>query len=132
MFWGVNSSITYSHMVILRSTAGIVNCGTTLITLATDAYHKYQLVVYNHVTELLTIPEDKYRTLHNLDFHIGDQTYSLTPNAQIWPHSLNTKIKRGKKGYIYLIFRDCGTHSGQEKFSDFCLGYVFSDVQGLA
>ncbi|KAG2363959.1 hypothetical protein BDR07DRAFT_1375433 [Suillus spraguei] len=29
-----------------------------------------------------------YSALQNLDFHIDDQTYSLTPNAQIWFRSL--------------------------------------------
>ncbi|KAG2070282.1 acid protease [Suillus decipiens] len=126
-YWGVNSRITYGNREILRSTGGIVDFGTTLITLATDAYQKYQLAtgtVYDSATKLLTMPEDKYGTLRNLDFHIGDQTYSLTPNGQIWPRSLNTKI-RGKEGSIYLIFEDRGTSSGQDGLSDFSLGYLF-------
>ncbi|KAG2064030.1 acid protease [Suillus decipiens] len=126
-FWGVNSRITYDNRVILGSTDGIIDCGTTLIVLASDAYQEYRLATgakYDSATNLLTMPEDKYGTLHNLDFHIGEQIYSLTPNAQIWPRSLNTNI-RGKEGSIYLIFRDRGRPSGQDGISDFTLGYVF-------
>ncbi|KAG2073381.1 acid protease [Suillus decipiens] len=126
-YWSVNSRITYDNREILRSTGGIVDCGSTLISLATDAYQEYQFAtgaVYDSATTLLTMPEDKYGTLRNLDFYIGEQIYSLTPNAQIWPRSLNTKI-RGKEGSIYLIFSDRGTPSGQDGFSDFSLGYVF-------
>ncbi|KAG2063517.1 acid protease [Suillus decipiens] len=121
-FWGVNSRITYDNRVILGSTDGIIDCGTTLIVLASDAYQEYRLATgakYDSATNLLTMPEDKYGTLHNLDFHIGE-----SPNAQIWPRSLNTNI-RGKEGSIYLIFRDRGRPSGQDGISDFTLGYVF-------
>ncbi|KAG2069730.1 acid protease [Suillus decipiens] len=144
-FWGVNSRITYDNKEILGFTAGFVDSGTTLIMIATDAHEKYQSLtgaVYDHVTTLLTMPEDKYGTLHNLDFHIGEarqfcqpaitplvhhfaqQIYSFTPNAQIWPRFLNTKIG-GKEGSIYLIVSNRGTHSGQEGFPEFSLGYVF-------
>ncbi|KAG2364827.1 aspartic peptidase domain-containing protein, partial [Suillus spraguei] len=122
-FWGVNSRITYGNTVILRSTAGIVDCGVTLILIATDAYVKYQRqtgAVYDGATRFLTISEDKYGTLQNLDFSIGEQTYSLTPNAQTWPRSLNSKIG-GMKGSIYLVVDDSGINDNH----DFILGYVF-------
>ncbi|KAG2069731.1 acid protease [Suillus decipiens] len=144
-FWGVKSRITYNNREILRFTAGFVDSGATFIKIATDAYQKYQFLtgaVYDRAVKLLTIPEDKYDTLHNLDFHIGEarqfcqpaitplahhfvqQIYSLTPNAQIWPRSLNTMIG-GKEDSIYLIVTNRGTYSGQEGCSDFSLGYVF-------
>ncbi|KAG2070336.1 acid protease [Suillus decipiens] len=125
-FWGVKSRITYGNRVILRSTAGIVDCGSTLITLAPDAYERYQRetsAVYDYVTNLLTIPEDKYGDLHNLDFHIGERTYSLTPNGQIWPRSLNTKIN-GKEHSIYLVIGNSGVYSGSDD-DGFTIGYVF-------
>lgn len=40
-YWGINESITYGTTSILASTAGIVDTGTTLILIATDAYNKY-------------------------------------------------------------------------------------------
>lgn len=40
-YWGINESITYGSTSILTSTAGIVDTGTTLILIATNAYNKY-------------------------------------------------------------------------------------------
>lgn len=40
-YWGVDQSITYGTTSILSSTAGIVDTGTTLVLIATDAYNKY-------------------------------------------------------------------------------------------
>ncbi|KAG2071103.1 acid protease [Suillus decipiens] len=123
-FWGVGSGILYGNRVILRSTAGVVDCGGTLIKIATDAYQKYRSATgarYDPATGLLTMPEDNYGSLENLDFYIGDQTYRLTPNAQIWPRSLNIKIG-GQQGSIYLVIGDNGAYNGQ---IDFSLGYVF-------
>ena len=40
-YWGINESITYGSSTILSSTAGIVDTGTTLILIATNAYDKY-------------------------------------------------------------------------------------------
>ncbi|KAG2070274.1 family A1 protease [Suillus decipiens] len=122
-FWGVDSGITYGNRLILRSSGGIVDCATTLILITTEAYQNYRLATgaeYDRATTLLTISEDKYGALRNLNFHIGYQTYSLTPNGQIWPRSLNTKIN-GKERSIYLIVGDRG-YNGQHEFY---LGYVF-------
>ncbi|KAG2062854.1 acid protease [Suillus decipiens] len=124
-FWGINQRITYGNREILASTAGIVDCGTTFIRIASDAYLMYRFETgagYDRATKLLTISKDQYGTLRNLEFHIGDQTYSLTPNAQIWPRSINIKIG-GEEGSVYLVVCDIGRLHGQE--NDFTLGYVF-------
>jgi cathepsin E len=49
-------------------------------------------------------------------------TYAFTPNAQLWPRSLNTLIG-GTSGNIYLIVADIGTPTGQGL--DFINGYTF-------
>ena len=49
-------------------------------------------------------------------------TFELTPNAQIWPRSLNSKIG-GTAGSIYLIVSDLRTNSGQGL--DFINGQTF-------
>ncbi|KAG2071276.1 acid protease [Suillus decipiens] len=124
-FWGISSRITYGNKEILTSTVGIVDSGCTFILIARDAYVKYRLETgakYDPVTTFLTISKKQYGVLRNLNFHIGEQTYSLTPNAQIWPRSINSKIG-GKKGSIYLVVCDLGTYSLEE--DDFSLGYVF-------
>ncbi|KAG2351189.1 aspartic proteinase from Irpex Lacteus [Suillus spraguei] len=124
-YWGINESITYGSQTILSSTAGIVDTGTTFIYIATDAFAKYQSATgatLDEATALLTVSSAKYNTLKNLDFHIGTETFTLSPNAQIWPRSLNSKIN-GAKDVIYLVVSDIGTTSGHGL--DFIDGYAF-------
>ncbi|KAG1765088.1 aspartic peptidase domain-containing protein [Suillus occidentalis] len=141
-YWGIDESITYGSTTILSSTAGIVDTGTTFLFIATDAYTRYQSATGASVdlaTGLLLVSSAQYKALKNLDFHIGSvgyfmsvltplvhhfaqETYSLTPNAQIWPRSLNTYLG-GSSGAIYLIIHDIGTPSGQG--FDFINSYTF-------
>ncbi|KAL4079730.1 aspartic peptidase domain-containing protein [Scleroderma citrinum] len=114
-FWGIDESITYGSATILSGTAGIVDTGTSLILIASDAFSKYQSLtgaVQDNSTGLLRITNSQYDSLHNLNFSIGNNSYTLTPNAQIWPRVLNTYIG-GSPGYIYLIVADIGWSSGQ-------------------
>lgn len=57
-----------------------------------DGYAAYQqatgAVLDDQGTGLLKITQAQYDNLQNLDFEIGGVTYTLTPNAQIWPVSL--------------------------------------------
>ncbi|KAG2363427.1 hypothetical protein BDR07DRAFT_1471318 [Suillus spraguei] len=124
-YWGIDQMITYGTTEILRSTAGIVDCGTTLLYIATDAYERYQGATgadVSQVNGLLQITPTQYSALNNLNFHIGGKIYSLIPDAQIWPRSLNNKI-RGADGDIYLVVVDIGTPTGRGY--DFLNGYVF-------
>ncbi|KAG0700687.1 aspartic peptidase domain-containing protein [Suillus ampliporus] len=124
-YWGINESITYGSTTILSATAGIVDTGTTLIYIATDAFDKYQSATgatLDTDTGLLGITLPKYDALKNLDFNIGKTVYSLTPNGQIWPRSLNTYIG-GSSSSIYLIVNDIGLPSGEG--SDFVNGQTF-------
>ncbi|KII86802.1 hypothetical protein PLICRDRAFT_43462 [Plicaturopsis crispa FD-325 SS-3] len=61
---------------------------------------------------LLTITKHQYSKLKNLDFKIGSNTYSLSPNAQIWPRSLKINIG-GNSDRIYLAVADLEQESGQ-------------------
>ncbi|KAG2360600.1 aspartic peptidase A1 [Suillus spraguei] len=124
-FWGIDGSITYNSNMILSSSAGFFNSGISFILIATGMYPKYKSATgaaLDGKTGLLTISSVKYRALKNLDFHIGAETYSLTPNAQIWPRSLNSNIN-GASDVIYLIVNDIGTHSG--KGTNFICGLAF-------
>ncbi|KAJ7849378.1 aspartic peptidase A1 [Mycena olivaceomarginata] len=110
---------------ILASTAGIVDTGSTLIHLATDGFNRYKSAtggVLDATTGLLTITATQYAALQNLNFIIDGVTYALTPNAQIWPRSLNTAIN-GTASSIYLVVIDSGSPSG--KGLDFVNGYAF-------
>ncbi|KAG2367591.1 aspartic peptidase domain-containing protein [Suillus spraguei] len=124
-YWGISESITYGTTIILSETAGIVDTGTTLILIASDAFSTYQSATgatEDESTGLLRITSTQYSALKNLDFHVGINTYVLTPNGQIWPRALNTYIG-GSASYIYLVVNSIGTPSGQGL--DFINGYTF-------
>lgn len=124
-FWGIDQSVSIGNNVILPTTAGIVDTGTTLLLLATDAFAKYQAStggVPDAATGLLRITPQQFISLQNLDFHIGGTTFTLVPNAQIWPRALNAAIG-GTSDFVYLIVADLGTPSG-EGF-DFVDGFAF-------
>ncbi|KAG2038807.1 acid protease [Suillus americanus] len=124
-YWGIDQSITYGSSTILSATAGIVDTGTTLILIATDAFNKYKSATgatLDANTGLLMITSAQYSKLQTLNFKIGGTSYGLTPNGQIWPRSLNTDIG-GSSNKIYLVVNDIGSNSGTGV--DFVNGYSF-------
>ncbi|KAG1842529.1 acid protease [Suillus subalutaceus] len=124
-YWGIDQSISYGSTSILNQTAGIVDTGSTLILIASDAFSTYQSATGgtpDESTGLLKISSDQYDKLSSLYFTTGGVTYELTPNAQIWPRSLNTAINGTTDG-IYLIVADNGSPSGSGL--DFINGYCF-------
>ncbi|KAG8220707.1 aspartic peptidase domain-containing protein [Butyriboletus roseoflavus] len=125
-YWGIDLSISYAGTTILPSTAGIVDTGTTLILLASDAYQAYQSLTgatLDPNNNLLMIDSAQYANLKPLSFNVGNTIYDLTPNAQIWPRSLNAAVG-GNSSAIYLVFADLGWPSGSTGF-DFLVGYGF-------
>ncbi|KAG2365616.1 aspartic peptidase A1 [Suillus spraguei] len=124
-YWGINQRITYGSTEISTLTAGMVDCGCTFIWIASDAYDKYKTATGAHLNpwnRMLSITLEQYDALQPLNFHIGGQTYSLSRNAQIWPRSLNSKI-RGTVNGIYLVVQNLNKPTGSG--NDFRLGYVF-------
>ncbi|KAL1741011.1 acid protease [Schizophyllum fasciatum] len=115
-YWGIDQTVTYGESTaIMNSLAGIVDTGTTLLLIATDAFQAYQKAAgasLDDSTGLLTITEAQYDSLKSLFFQIGDTTFEFTPNAQIWPRNLNSLLG-GEEGKIYLITSDMGSKSGQ-------------------
>lgn len=70
-YWGFEQSILYGEHTILSTTAGIVDTGTTLILIATDAFNRYASVigaVFDGRVGLLSIPAAKYANLKSLYF----------------------------------------------------------------
>jgi pepsin A len=97
----------------------------TLIWRILDAFSMYQTAtgaVMDETTGLLMITSSQYAELQTLTFKIGGKAYDLTPNAQIWPRSLNADIG-GSSSSIYLIVADIGSDSGSGL--DFINGYAF-------
>ncbi|TFK51248.1 aspartic proteinase [Heliocybe sulcata] len=124
-YWGIDQTVTYNGQTILSSTAGIVDTGTTLVYIATDAYNRYVRATgatLDNATGLLRISSSQYNNLKTLNFNIGGTSYGLTANAQIWPRALNSYIG-GSSNSIYLVVSDIGTESGEGL--DFIDGYTF-------
>ncbi|KAH9057488.1 aspartic peptidase A1 [Lactarius vividus] len=125
-FWGINESIRYGTSTsILSTTAGIVDTGTTLILIATDAFNRYKSAtgaVLDNTTGLLKITSTQFNNLQSLFFTTGGRSFELTANAQIWPRALNTFIG-GTSGSIYLVVNDIGSPTGSGL--DFINGYTF-------
>ncbi|EIW53588.1 acid protease [Trametes versicolor FP-101664 SS1] len=115
-FWGINQSIRFgTNANILSSTAGIVDTGTTLTLIATDALTRYQRAtgaVFDNATGLLRITPAQFAKLQSLFFTINGVNFEFTANAQIFPRALNTAIG-GNANSIYLIVGDIGTPSGE-------------------
>ena len=106
-YWGIDQSITYgsSGATILGKTAGILDTGTTLMLIASDAFSRYQNLTgatMDGTTVLLRLTTAQYAKIQSLFFTIGGIKFELTANAQIWPRSLNQYIG-GSSNYVYLI-----------------------------
>ncbi|OJT15186.1 Polyporopepsin [Trametes pubescens] len=125
-YWGIDQELTYGQdTTLLSGSAGIVDTGTTLLLIATDAFQAYQKATgakLDNTTGLLTITEQQFENLQSLFFNIGGTSFELTPNAQIWPRALNSTIG-GEEGKIYLVASDLGNQSGQGL--DFINGFAF-------
>ncbi|KAJ3554985.1 hypothetical protein NM688_g2823 [Phlebia brevispora] len=124
-YWGIDESISYNGETILSTTAGIVDTGTTLLYIASDAFSLYQSATgatLDESTGLLTITSQQFDNLDDLVFNVGGTEFALTPNAQIWPRALNS-VLGGEAGAIYLVVADIGSPSGEGL--DFIDGQVF-------
>ncbi|OCH85903.1 aspartic proteinase precursor [Obba rivulosa] len=128
-FVGIDQSITLGSAgtSILTSTAGIVDTGTTLLLIATDALSRYVDAVgasseADEETGLFTISAENFANLQSLFFNIGGTSFEFTPNAQIWPRALNTDIG-GNADTIYLVTGDIGSDTGSGL--DFINGMVW-------
>ncbi|KAF8879880.1 aspartic peptidase domain-containing protein [Gymnopilus junonius] len=94
-YWGIDQTVSYgdSSEAILQS-SGIVDTGTTLLLIATDAFQAYQKAT----GAKLDITEQQFENLQSLFFNIGGTTFEFTPNAQIWPRSQNAALD----GFVWL------------------------------
>ncbi|KAF5382440.1 hypothetical protein D9615_002711 [Tricholomella constricta] len=128
-YWGVDQDLTYGNDIqLLKSSAGIVDTGTTLLLIASDAFKSYCRATgaeEDNATGLLTVTETQFANMESLFFQIGSasaETYELIPNAQIWPRKLNNTIG-GEEDKIYLVIADLGVPSGAGL--DFINGFAF-------
>ncbi|KAF5366346.1 hypothetical protein D9757_011466 [Collybiopsis confluens] len=127
-YWGIAQTVTYGSTTVLNNLQGIVDTGTTLIYLTPNSFNSYIKAtgaVFDDDTGLYKLTTAQFSALKNLNFVIGGVAYSLTPNAQIFPRSLNTEIG-GSASSIYLIVSDLGESlCAAEAGFDFINGYAF-------
>ncbi|KAG6373871.1 aspartic proteinase [Boletus reticuloceps] len=125
-YWGTELSIGYGNDTILSSAAGVLATSVPFIALAIDAYDNYKSKTgasIDAATGYLTITPEQYNNLESLVLHIGDVSFALTPNAQIWPRHLNY-ILGGSSDKIYLIVSNLGDDLAEPGF-EFVVGYTF-------
>ncbi len=74
-YWGIDQDLSYGDSkTLLTSSSGIVDTGTTLLMIATDAFQAYQKATgatMDETTGLLTITEAQFEKLQSLFFTIG-------------------------------------------------------------
>ncbi|KAJ7445326.1 family A1 protease [Mycena latifolia] len=123
-FWGIEMAFSYGATSLLPPTAaGIIDTGSTLLFLASDAYSRYAALTgatLDSATGLLTVPS--IANLQPLVVVMNGTSFTFSPNAQLWPRALNTAIG-GSCCKIYLVIADLGSPSGSGL--DFILGLVF-------
>ena len=74
-YWGIDQDVTYgTDTSLLSGSAGIVDTGTTLLMIATDAFQAYQKATgatMDQTTGLLKISQSQFDNLQSLFFSIG-------------------------------------------------------------
>ncbi|KAF7307466.1 Aspartic peptidase A1 [Mycena indigotica] len=132
-FWGIDLVISYGDETILASStngkpnSGVVDSGTTLVILATDAFNLYMAATgatLDPNVGLLKLPTANFAGMKDLCFATGASRFCLTPDAQVWPTSLNTLIG-GDTSSIYLITANSEELSGTGL--DYILGQMFHE-----
>ena len=127
-FWGITQTVSYGRFnLIIPFAAGIVDTGTSLLLIPTEAFKKYQEAtggVMDEATGLLRITTSQFAKLESMFFVIGHSTFEFTPNAQIWPRKLNGVIG-GAEGAIYLIVASSGVSIDDTSAVQFLNGFVW-------
>ena len=83
-YWGIDQDLSYGTQKLLSGAAGIVDTGTTLLMIATDAFEKYQKATgakMDQTTGLLKITEQQLGKLQSLIFTIGAISFA-SPEIQ--------------------------------------------------
>ncbi|GJJ68046.1 hypothetical protein EMPS_00392 [Entomortierella parvispora] len=119
-YWGVDcSSISYGSTQLLGATAGIVDTGTTLVLLSSDAvqslYNSIPGATLDNTTGLYTIPSDQVSSLQDISFTIGGTTFNLTPDQYIVPANL-VASQGGSAGTTYTWIGDIGSSTTGQAF----------------
>ena len=76
-YWGIDQDLSYGNDTsLLSGSSGIVDTGTTLLMIATDAFQAYQQATgatMDETTGLLKLTQDQFDNLQSLFFTIGER-----------------------------------------------------------
>jgi len=121
-FWSFDATVDYGVTTLVTSGSGFVDTGSTLLYLSSKAFNIYKTATgatHDNNTGLLTVDSVQFGEIQSLSFIVADgTTFTLCPDAQLWPRSLNTAIG-GLAGHYYLIVGDSG-----DSAADFDIGLV--------
>ncbi|KAF8957676.1 hypothetical protein BGZ46_002102 [Entomortierella lignicola] len=108
-YWGVDvSSLSFGSHVVASGRTGIVDTGTTLITIQKSILDKlFSYVpgaVYDDNSSLYTIPHGGLKNLKDITFTIGGKPFTLTPQQYLIPQSQYGVwgLPKGKVHYTYF------------------------------
>ena len=105
-YWGIDQDVSYGQeQSLLNGASGIMDTGTTLLMLATDAFQAYQKATgakMDKTTGLLSITEQQYEKLQSLFFNLlmNDRSSSSLQEIENFEdpmitHGLEMKVKIG-------------------------------------
>ncbi|KAG6331742.1 hypothetical protein ID866_7345 [Astraeus odoratus] len=124
-YWGIDASIIYGgNLPILRFGSGILDTGSAAIMLPRDAFQTYMWAtrgILHGQSGLVYIDQARYERLQPLSIAVGDQTYNLSPNAQIFPRS-------SPNSGIWLAFQGMSSSSNIAFILGIPFLYVFINV----
>ncbi|GAB1527504.1 hypothetical protein RhiTH_010679 [Rhizoctonia solani] len=117
----------YGNQTLQSSSTGVVDTGTTLIYITPKAFKVYSESLpgskIDQSTKLLEIPKDSVGKMKSLFFVINGIPYEFTPNAQLWPRTLNTALG-GKADAYYSVISPLSDFEA-DTGSSFINGYAF-------
>ncbi len=93
------------RLFLLINSGVLMHLSNTVVQ--TKKYINATGAVFDNSTQLHRISNTQYENLQSLFFVIGNSTFELTPNAQIWPRALNRAIG-GDANSVYLAINDIG------------------------
>ncbi|KAG8735809.1 hypothetical protein FRC10_010147 [Ceratobasidium sp. 414] len=115
----------------------VFSLGTTLVYITPKAFKVYSDSLpgskLDDATHLLEIPKESVSKMKSLFFNINGVPYEFTPNAQLWPRSLNTALGGKADSYYSVVSAVRGniftagslTDLEADMGSSFVNGYVF-------
>ncbi|CEL62092.1 hypothetical protein RSOLAG1IB_10194 [Rhizoctonia solani AG-1 IB] len=126
-YWGFEQSIKYGNQTLQLPSAGVVDTGTTLIYISPQAFKLYSVSLpgseVDPKTKLLKIPKESVSKMKPLFFVINGISYEFTPDAQLWPRTLNT-VLGGEIDSYYSVISPL-TDFEADMGSNFINGYTF-------